>query len=224
MRSFIVLLGGPGAGKGTQARRLSEKLGVPQVSTGDLFRQHLREETELGKHARTFMDQGYLVPDDITLNMVRERFKDDDCKDGALLDGFPRTTGQAEGLEDLLSAMGTQVLIALYIKVNQQTLLERLSGRRTCRLCGTMYHVVHNPPKAPGVCDICGGELHQRTDDNEETQRRRIDVYFEQTAPLIDWYRDCDLLTVIDGSSNIDQVSIDLMDAIENATVKDGCR
>ncbi len=217
MARYIILLGGPGAGKGTQAKMLAETLGIPQVSTGDLFRVHLKQETELGKLARQYMDRGELVPDEVTIGMVRERFARPDCSEGALLDGFPRTIPQAAGLDVLLAEGGERVALAPYIKVDPRVLLQRLAGRWTCRQCGAMYHAVFSPSQQDGVCDQCGGELYQRADDTPETQQRRIDVYFEQTAPLIDWYRQKGLLVEIDGEQSIEAVGADLLTAIRSA-------
>lgn len=219
MGEFIVLLGGPGAGKGTQAKILVAELGIPQVSTGDLFRENLKNETELGLLAKSFMDRGELVPDKVTVDMVRDRFSRPDCSDGALLDGFPRTIRQAQGLSDLLAEMHEQLSIVPYIKVAPAVLLERLAGRWTCRQCGAMYHAVFSPPTASGVCDKCGGELYQREDDTPETQQRRIDVYFEQTAPLIEWYRGRDLLVEINGEQSIEAVGVELTAVVRAALV-----
>jgi adenylate kinase len=217
MGIYVVLLGGPGAGKGTQAQMMAQELGIPQVSTGDLFREHLKAETELGQLARTYMDRGELVPDKVTLDMVRERLSRPDCGRGAIFDGFPRTIPQAEGLDELLREFGEEVTIAPYIKVDPEVLLQRLAGRWTCRQCGAMYHAILNPPREATVCDICGGQLYQRADDTPETQKRRIDVYFEQTAPLIEWYRSRGLLVEIDGEQSIDHVGRDLLAAIRKA-------
>jgi adenylate kinase len=195
---YLVLLGGPGAGKGTQAERLSGSLGVPQVSTGDLFRENLKNETELGLLAMGYMERGELVPDEVTVGMVRERLARADAARGAILDGFPRTTAQAEALEALLAGLGFKLAAVPYIKVPEDVLLARLAGRRTCRACGAMYHDLFSPPQRPSVCDKCGGELYQRPDDTPETQKHRIEVYFEQTAPLIDYYREKGVLIEVD--------------------------
>ena len=211
---FIVLLGGPGAGKGTQAERLSKALGIPQVSTGDLFRENLKKETELGLLAKGYMERGELVPDEVTVGMVRERLSRPDAAGGAILDGFPRTIAQAEALEDLLAEMGHTLSVVPYIKVPEDVLLARLSGRWTCRQCGAMYHQLFSPPKTPGVCDKCGGELYQRPDDTPETQKRRIQVYFEQTMPLIDYYRQKGLLVEVDGRPGIEEVQAELLSVI----------
>lgn len=208
---YIVLLGGPGAGKGTQAELLSKALGIPQVSTGDLFRENLKEETELGLLAKGYMERGELVPDSVTIAMVRERLARPDCEAGAILDGFPRTVAQAEALEAMLAEMGSRLKVVPYIKVSEDVLLSRLAGRWTCRNCGAMYHQLFSPPRQPGVCDKCGGELYQRADDTPETQRHRIQVYFEQTAPLIDYYREKGLLVEVDGQRSIGEVQAELL-------------
>ncbi len=214
-RSFVVLLGGPGAGKGTQAERLSQNLGIPQVSTGDLFREHLKKETELGLLARGYMDRGELVPDQVTVDMVRDRLSRRDAARGAILDGFPRTIAQAEALEGLLAELDSRLAVVPYIKVPEDVLLERLAGRWTCRQCGAMYHQLFNPPREAGVCDRCGGELYQRPDDTPETQKHRIEVYFEQTAPLIQYYREKGLLVEVDGRQGIEEIQADLLEIIE---------
>ena len=212
---YLVLLGGPGAGKGTQAERLAERLGIPQVSTGDLFRENLRERTELGLLAQGYMDRGELVPDEVTVAMVRERLSRPDAARGAILDGFPRTIAQAEALEEMLDGMGAQLAAVPYIRVPEDVLLARLAGRWTCRKCGAMYHELFSPPQVPGICDKCGGELYQRPDDTPETQKRRIQVYFEQTAPLIDYYRQKGLLIEVDGRASIEEVEAVLLDIVE---------
>jgi adenylate kinase len=214
---YVVLLGGPGAGKGTQAERLSQVLGIPQISTGDLFRENLRNETELGLLAKETMERGELVPDEVTVGMVRERLSRSDCAKGAILDGFPRTVAQAEALEDLLAAMGSELAVVPYIKVPKDVLLARLAGRWTCRACGAMYHQLFSPPQEAGVCDRCGGELYQRPDDTPETQKHRIKVYFEQTAPLIDYYREKGLLVEVDGRPGIDEIQVALLDVIRGS-------
>ena len=213
-RSFVVLLGGPGAGKGTQAERLAGILGIPQVSTGDLFRENLKKETELGQLAKSYMDRGELVPDEVTVSMVRERLSRPDAAGGAILDGFPRTIDQAEGLARILADLGATLSVVPYIKVPVDVLLARLAGRWTCRQCGAMYHQLYSPPQAAGVCDRCGGELYQRPDDTPETQRRRIEVYFNQTAPLIDYYRDKGLLVEVDGQPAIEQIQSELLSIV----------
>lgn len=217
MAIYVVLMGGPGAGKGTQAKKLERNLGLPQISTGDLFRENLKNETELGQLAKKYMDTGELVPDEVTVGMVRQRLTRPDTADGAIFDGFPRTIAQAEALEELLNDLGEEVNVVPYIHVDQDVLLKRLSGRWTCPVCGRVYHELFNPPKEPGICDVDGATLYQREDDSEETQRRRIEVYFEQTAPLLDYYRDKGLLVEIDGEQSIDAVYHDLLEAIEHS-------
>lgn len=208
---FLVLLGGPGAGKGTQAERLSSALGIPQVSTGDLFRENLKNETELGLLAKGYMERGELVPDQVTVGMVRERLSRPDAAQGAILDGFPRTIAQAEALEALLAELGFELAVVPYIKVPEDVLLARLAGRWTCRKCGAMYHQLFSPPQEAGVCDRCGGELYQRPDDTPETQKHRIQVYFDQTAPLIDYYREKGLLREVDGRPGIEEIQTELL-------------
>jgi adenylate kinase len=211
---FVVLLGGPGAGKGTQAERLAVALEIPHVSTGDLFRENLKNETELGQLARQYMESGGLVPDEVTVGMVRERLSRPDCAQGAILDGFPRTIPQAEALDQLLADLGRELSVVPYIKVDPALLLARLAGRWTCRRCGAMYHQLFGPPQVEGVCDRCGGELYQRADDTPETQKHRIDVYFEQTAPLIEFYDKRGLLVEVDGTPGIDEVQAALLEVI----------
>jgi len=212
---FMVLLGGPGAGKGTQAERLSKTLSIPQVSTGDLFRENLKNETELGLLAKGYMVRGELVPDQVTVGMVRERLSRPDATRGAILDGFPRTIAQAEAFELLLDELGFRLAVVPYIKVPEDVLLARLAGRWTCRKCGAMYHQLYSPPQQAGVCDRCGGELYQRSDDTPETQQHRIQVYFEQTAPLIDYYRKKGLLVEVDGRFGIDEIQAELLGIVQ---------
>jgi adenylate kinase len=214
---FVVLMGGPGAGKGTQAKRLVDSLGLPQIATGDLFRENLRNETELGKLAKTYMDAGELVPDEVTVAMVKERLIRPDCADGALLDGFPRTISQAQAFDKMLAELGERISVVPYIHVDQAMLLQRLAGRWTCPTCGFVYHILFDPPRQPGVCDHDGDTLYQRDDDTEETQKRRIEVYFKQTAPLLDYYREQGLLVQIDGEQSIDDVHQALIAAIRAA-------
>ena len=201
---YLVLLGGPGAGKGTQAERLSVTLEIPQVSTGDLFRENLKQDTELGLLAKGYMERGELVPDEVTVGMVRVRLSQADAARGVILDGFPRTVAQAEALDELMTDMGTELAVVPYIKVNEDVLLARLAGRWTCKKCGAMYHQIFSPSQEAGVCDRCGGVLYQRPDDTPETQKHRIQVYFEQTAPLIDYYQQKGLLVEVDGRPGID--------------------
>ncbi|PLX45390.1 MAG: adenylate kinase [Deltaproteobacteria bacterium] len=202
----LILLGGPGAGKGTQAQKLVEKYGIPQISTGDMLRAALREGTELGLEAKKFMDAGKLVPDEVVVGLIEERIKADDCKDGFMLDGFPRTVGQADALKSVLDKMGIKIDHVISIEVPSEELVARLTGRRACRGCSSGYHVMFDPPKVEGVCDDCGGELYQRDDDNEATIRSRLNVYDEQTAPLIDYYKSAGLLRPIEGTGSIDEI------------------
>lgn len=202
----IVLLGAPGAGKGTQAEMLSAALGIPAVSTGDLFRAALSERTELGIMAQSFMDRGELVPDEVTVAMVRERLQQPDCAAGVIWDGFPRTAAQAVALDELLASMGRRVLVAVHVVVSEDVLLQRLAGRWTCASCGALYHRLFSPEKVRGVCDACSGTLGQRSDDTPETHRRRIKVYNEQTAPMLDHYRAQGLLVDIDGEQDVNAV------------------
>jgi adenylate kinase len=213
--TFVVLLGPPGAGKGTQAVRLAEALCVPHVSSGDLFRENLRQQTELGKQAQRYINQGELVPDDVTIGMIRERVnREDCCAEGAILDGFPRTPAQAEALDEILNELDTTLKAVYYISVSEDELIERLTGRRVCRAAGHIYHLRYNPPKQPGVCDIDGSELYQREDDRQETVVQRIQVYQKQTTPLIKHYRSKGLLIEIDGERPIEQVTRALLDAV----------
>ena len=214
MGDFIVLLGPPGAGKGTQAQVLAEKTGLAHVSSGDIFRENLKNQTELGKLAQGYMNRGELVPDDVTIAMIRERLSRPDCKNGAILDGFPRTPAQAEALSAMLKELDGKVVSVPYISVPAEVLIERLSGRWTCRTCGKVYHSVYNPPKKPGVCDDDGGELYQREDDQPATVEKRIKVYLEQTSPLIEHYQQAGLLVEIDGTQPIEEVTRQLLEAI----------
>ena len=204
---YIILLGAPGAGKGTQAVMLSEKLKLVQVASGDLFRQALRDETELGLKAKEYMDKGQLVPDEITIQMVMERLAAPDCRNGAILDGFPRNLSQAEALDKELEKQSKMIDKVVYIKVSEGELMKRLGGRWICRNCQTPYHEVDSPPKVAGVCDRCGGELYQRDDDNEETIKKRLKVYFAETSPLIDYYNRAGKLLEIDGEGSTDEVN-----------------
>lgn len=211
MPTYIVLLGPPGVGKGTQAKIIAERLSLPHVSSGDLFRENIKNGTPLGQLAQSFINKGELVPDDVTIGMIRERLSRPDCAGGALLDGFPRTTVQAEALDALLAEFGGQVDYVPYITASEATLVERLSGRWTCRAQGHVFHEKHNPPRQPGVCDFDGSELYQRDDDRAETVVRRIQVYFQQTEPLIAYYRARGRLHEIDGAQPIEKVTADLL-------------
>jgi adenylate kinase len=211
MLTYIVLLGPPGVGKGTQAEIIAKTTGLPHISSGDLFRENIKNATELGKLAKSFMNKGELVPDDVTIGMIRDRLSRPDCKNGALLDGFPRTTIQANALEKLLTEFGGTVNHVPYIAASESTLVERLSGRWTCKTQGHIFHEKFNPPKKTGVCDLDGSELYQRDDDKAETVIRRIQVYFAQTAPLIAYYRERSLLSEIDGARPIEQVTAEIL-------------
>jgi adenylate kinase len=217
MAKYIVLLGPPGAGKGTQAQIIAEKYQLVHVSSGDLFRENLKKQTELGKHAQTFMSRGELVPDDVTIAMVRERLARPDCKNGALLDGFPRTPAQASALAEMLKDFNGAVNVVPYISVPAEVLIERLSGRWTCRLNGHVFHEKFNPPAVKGICDLDGSELYQRDDDKAETVKNRIKVYQEQTSPLIEYYRKNGLLVEIDGTKPIEEVTKEMLTAIEES-------
>lgn len=202
----LVLLGAPGAGKGTQAKKLIDKYSIPQISTGDILRQAVAEGTPLGKEAKSYMDKGELVPDKVVLGLVEERLKQDDCKKGYILDGFPRNTAQAEALDVILGDISMPLTAAISVDVPKEDLMKRLTGRRTCRNCGQMYNVYFSPPKKEGACDKCSGELYQRDDDKEETIRRRLDVYEAQTAPLIDYYGKKGILHAVQGTGSIDDI------------------
>jgi adenylate kinase len=202
----LVLLGAPGAGKGTQAKMLIEKYRIPQISTGDILRKAVADGTPLGKEAKVIMDKGELVPDKIVLGLVDERVKQDDCKKGFILDGFPRNTVQAEALDKLLNDIKTPLDSALSVDVPKEDLMKRLTGRRTCKSCQQMYNIYFTPPKKEGACDKCGGELFQRGDDKEETIKKRLDVYDAQTAPLIDYYKKKGILKSVAGTGSIDEI------------------
>jgi len=215
MATFIVMLGPPGVGKGTQAKILSEKTGLAHISSGDLFRENLKNQTELGKLAQTYMTKGELVPDDVTVAMIRERLTRPDCEAGALLDGFPRTPAQAEALEAMLRDFNGHVDNVPFITAKEDVLVERLGGRWTCRAEGHTFNEKTNPPKIAGKCDVDGSELYQRDDDKAETVKHRIEVYYKQTSPLISYYRDHGKLVEIDGTQSIDQVTDDLLAALK---------
>ena len=211
----LIFLGPPGSGKGTQAKMLVDKYGIPQISTGDILREAVKEGTPLGKEAKKYMDEGKLVPDEVVVGIVRERLKEPDCTKGFILDGFPRTIPQAEALDKTLQEMGKGIDHVLSLEVDREELVRRLSGRRTCKKCGAMYHIIFDPPKKEGICDRCGGELYQRDDDKEETIRERLRVYEEQTAPLIEYYRKKGLLRPINGVGKIEEIFARIREAIE---------
>ncbi|CCY85415.1 adenylate kinase [Clostridium sp. CAG:149] len=202
----IIMLGAPGAGKGTQAKRIAEKYGIPHISTGDIFRANIKEGTELGMKAKEFMDQGLLVPDEVTIGMLLDRIKKEDCVNGYVLDGFPRTIPQAESLTKALEEMGQKIDYAVDVDVPDENIVSRMSGRRACITCGATYHVQFAPPKTEGICDKCGAELVLRDDDKPETVQKRLAVYHEQTQPLIDYYRRAGVLVSVDGTQSMDQV------------------
>lgn len=209
-RTFFVLLGVPGAGKGTQAKLLQERLGLPQVSTGDIFRYNLKNDTELGLLAKSYMDKGELVPDEVTIRMVEDRLQQADAAQGAILDGFPRNLIQAQALDQMTKPYGGISLVPL-IHISDEEAMLRITGRRSCRTCGAVYHVEFNQPKQAGICDLDGGELYQRDDDKPETVRNRLYVYYKQTSPLIGYYFAKGLLAEIDGTRSIEDVQSELM-------------
>ncbi|MCD6280379.1 MAG: adenylate kinase [Deltaproteobacteria bacterium] len=202
----MILVGPPGAGKGTQAKRITERLNIPQISTGDMFRAAVKDGTEMGLKAKEYMDKGALIPDEVVIGVVKERVEKPDCIGGFILDGFPRTLDQARALDSLLKDMGEGIDHVVVIDVPDDDLVRRLSGRRTCRNCGYMYHVEFNPPKKPGICDKCGGELYQRDDDKEETIRNRLKTYHAQTEPIINFYSKKGLVRKIDGTGSMKEV------------------
>ncbi|MCI7248122.1 MAG: adenylate kinase [Clostridiales bacterium] len=210
----VVLLGPPGAGKGTQAARIVEKYGVPHISTGDIFRANIKAGTELGKRAQEYMNRGELVPDELVVEIATDRLAADDCKEGFLLDGFPRTVFQAEKLDEFLASKGRKIEHVLNIEVGRDDLMARLTGRRVCKSCGASFHVVNIPPKQEGICDNCGAELVQRADDNEETASNRIEVYNRETKPLIDYYEKAGNIVNIDGGKAAEDVFAAIADRL----------
>jgi adenylate kinase len=210
----IVFMGPPGAGKGTQAEKIIENYQIPHISTGDMFRKAIKDQTELGMEAKRYMDQGALVPDHVTIGIVKDRLSESDCKSGFLLDGFPRTVDQAKALDEILTSLDSKIDYVINIDVDLDILKERLTGRRICRSCGATYHMVFNPPAVAGTCDKCGGELYQRKDDNEETVGNRLDVYVSQTKPLLDYYSLAGNLVNINGQQSIDLVFAEIQDVL----------
>lgn len=215
---YILLMGPPGAGKGTQAEKLIREYGIPQISTGDMFRAAVKSGTALGKEAKSYMDKGALVPDSVTVGIVKERLAQDDCKKGWILDGFPRTTAQASALDAILHDLGIQLTAVLDFNVNRDDLVKRVSGRLVCRQCGASFHKEFCPPKQEGVCDNCGGELYQRADDNEVTVRERLAVYDTSTKPLIDYYKVSGRYYEINGDQSMDKVFADVQAALKKAS------
>ena len=211
----IILMGPPGAGKGTQAEKLVDLYQIPHISTGDMFRKAQKDGTELGLKAKSYMDQGQLVPDEVTVGIVKERLAEVDCKEGFLLDGFPRTVQQADALDTILAELDMALDCVVNIEVDKAFLVDRLTGRRVCRTCGATYHIANKAPKVEGVCDKCGGDLYQRGDDTIETVSNRLDVYAAQTAPLIDYYKSKGIMSSIDGSKSMEDVLADIRSALE---------
>lgn len=210
----IVLLGPPGAGKGTQAKSIFDKFGIPHISTGDIFRKNINDKTTLGIKAKEYIDKGQLVPDDVTVAIVEERISQNDCLEGFMLDGFPRTVNQADALKNVLQKLSLKLDYVLDIDVPNKALINRLTGRRVCTLCGDSYHVTYNPPKKDEICDACGGSLIQRDDDSVDTVTNRLEVYSKKTAPLIEYYRKCGLLYQIDGQQDMKKVFMDICDIL----------
>ena len=210
----IIMLGAPGAGKGTQAKKIAEKCGIPHISTGDIFRANIKNGTELGKKAKTYMDQGLLVPDELVCDLVVDRIQQDDCKKGYILDGFPRTIPQAESLDKALQAIGEKMDYAIDVEVPDENIVKRMGGRRACVGCGATYHLVYAPTKKEGICDACGGELILRDDDKPETVKKRLGVYHEQTQPLIDYYKNQGILREVDGSVEMEDVFKEILNIL----------
>lgn len=222
MKKYIILLGAPGAGKGTQAARVAQKLKLAHIASGDLFRQALVKETDLSRQAKYYMDKGELVPDDITIQMILERIMESDCEYGVIFDGFPRNINQAKALDEALAKQGKNIDKVVYIKVSEEELLNRLSGRWICRQCQAPYHAVNSPPRVWGRCDRCGGELYQRSDDTVETVKKRLEVYFAETAPLIDYYTQAEKLLEVVGEGGVDEVGEKIVEALRGELVPPG--
>ena len=212
----IVMLGAPGAGKGTQAMMIREKYGLPHISTGDIFRANIKNGTELGMRAKAYMDEGRLVPDELTVELLLDRVNEEDCRNGYVLDGFPRTIPQADVLTEALAKSGDKVDYAINIDVPDENIVRRMSGRRACLNCGATYHIEHIPPKKEGICDVCGKELVQRDDDRPETVLKRLSVYHEQTQPLIDYYEKAGVLRNVDGTRSLEEVFSDIVKLLED--------
>ncbi len=210
----IIMLGAPGAGKGTQAKMIADRYSIPHISTGDIFRANIKNGTELGKKAKEYMDQGLLVPDELVCDLVVDRVQQDDCANGYVLDGFPRTIPQAESLDAALASLGTGVEYAINVDVPDENIVRRMSGRRACVTCGATYHIEHIPPKQEGICDRCGAALILRDDDKPETVTKRLDVYHTQTQPLIDYYTAKNVLVDVDGTKNMDEVFADIVNIL----------
>ena len=210
----IIMLGAPGAGKGTQAKKIAAKYEIPHISTGDIFRANIKNGTELGKKAKTYMDQGLLVPDELVVDLVVDRVNQDDCKNGYVLDGFPRTIPQAEALTEALAKMGQKMDYAIDVNVPDENIVRRMGGRRACVGCGATYYVEYAPTKKEGICDVCGAELILRDDDKPETVQKRLNVYHEQTQPLIDYYTEAGILKTVDGTVDIDDVFQAIVDIL----------
>ena len=210
----IIMLGAPGAGKGTQAKMIAKKYGIPHISTGDIFRANIKNGTELGAKAKEYMDKGLLVPDELVVDLIMDRFKADDCKDGYILDGFPRTIPQADVLDKAVSELNDKIDYAINVDVKDDNIIRRMSGRRACLNCGATYHIVNVPPKKEGICDTCGSELVIRDDDKEETVKARLLAYHEQTQPLIDYYNNKGILKEVDGTKDMNDVFADIVNIL----------
>lgn len=206
----IIMLGAPGAGKGTQAKKIADKYSIPHISTGDIFRANIKGGTELGMKAKSYMDQGQLVPDEVTIGMLLDRISEADCENGYVLDGFPRTIPQAESLTVALNQRGEKIDYAINVDVPDENIVTRMSGRRACLACGATYHIVYNAPKTDGICDTCGEKLVLREDDKPETVQKRLTVYHDQTQPLIDYYQDAEILVTVDGTKDLNEVFADI--------------
>ena len=207
----IIMLGAPGAGKGTQAKKIAEKYQIPHISTGDIFRSNIKEGPELGMKAKAYMDQGGLVPDELTIGMLMDRIQKDDCKNGYVLDGFPRTIPQAESLTNALNERNQKIDYAVNVDVPDENIVNRMSGRRACLSCGATYHIVYKPSKVEGICDVCGDKLVLRDDDKPETVKKRLSVYHDQTQPLIDYYKEAGVLANVDGTQDMEKVFSDIV-------------